>query len=442
MSTNTGLVIQEKSLTVAPSYSSEQIKLLADTIAKGCDENELRLFIEIAKLKRLDPFSGQIRPVKRWNSDLGRDAMVIQVGIDGYRSTAARTNEIAGIEDATFDSEEDAHPKWAKVTVYRWSNGEKIPYTATARWGEYVQKKRDGTPNSMWTRMPYLMLAKCAEALALRKAFPDVLAGMYTEEEMGQADNLEIDYQPVEKKTPVSRPKRASEKQAEQPKAETQPVQEAAKPKGDGTEVFGGVIQPPMRSGKENCQWMHVMTGQGAKLIVMSQEKVAQLGDDLRVGAYLTVKGLLNLSSNKVGPFYEVTAILENPPEAQDFVSQAETEEVIDAEFEEVPENMDAEPPEETPTIEGLKSAGMVTTASKLPTGKVIGLSRAKHIRITASINNKEKGTGFTDKAIEALLQTLNPPLEHLRDLPEHLEAEILRYANGESDGWKKLVGG
>ena len=75
MSTNTALAVQEKSLTVAPSYSSEQIKLLADTIAKGCDENELRLFIEIAKLKRLDPFSGQIRPVKRWNSDLGRDAM-------------------------------------------------------------------------------------------------------------------------------------------------------------------------------------------------------------------------------------------------------------------------------------------------------------------------------------------------------------------------------
>jgi len=94
------------------------------------------------------------------------------------------------------------------------------------------------------------------------------------------------------------------------------------------------------------------------------------------------------------------------------------------------------------PTLEGLKSAGLVTPASKLPTGKVIGLSRAKHIRIAASINNKEKGTGFTDKAIDALISTLNPPLEHLRDLPENLEPELLRYANGESDGWKKLIGG
>jgi len=263
---------------------------------------------------------------------------------------------------------------------------------------------------------------------------------------LGMLDEVEVqdateDYnqdQPPQR-APVSQPKRASEKQTEQPKAETQPVQEAAKPKGDGTEVFGGVIQPPMRSGKENCQWMHVMTGQGAKLIVMSQEKVAQLGDDLRVGAYLTVKGLLNLSSKKVGPFYEVTAILENPPEAQNFVSQAETEEVIDAEFEEVPENMDAEPPEETPTIEGLKSAGVVTTASNLPPKKTIGIKRAQRIYTIASQNAKT--TGLTEEKIKQLLAVLPTPLEHLRDLPVENEKDFERFASGEDTNWQKFIG-
>ena len=98
----------------------------------------------------MDPFSGQIRPVKRWDNEAQAYKMVIQTGIDGYRSSASRTDDMAGIEDATFNSEEEDHPKWAKVTVYRWSHGEKIPYSATARWSEYVQKKKDGTPNSMW----------------------------------------------------------------------------------------------------------------------------------------------------------------------------------------------------------------------------------------------------------------------------------------------------
>jgi len=251
----------------------------------------------------------------------------------------------------------------------------------------------------------------------------------------GEAEDYNQD-QPTGR-TPVSQPKRASEKQlTEAPKVD--PVktetQEPAKPKGDGTEVLGGVIQPPLKTGKENSQWMHLMTENGAKLIVVPQDKV---DDDMKPGAYLTVKAVKK-TSGKVGEFYEVQGVLENPPEAKQYVQE---EEVIDAEFEEV-ENLDAEPPEETPTIEGLKSAGMVTTASKLPTGKVIGLSRAKHIRITASINNKQKGTGFTDDVIAELLKTLDPPLEHLRDLPESLEPEMLKYANGESDGWKKIVGG
>jgi len=109
--------------------------------------------------------------------------MVIQTGIDGYRLTAARTRAHAGTDDAIFDSEDEDYPNKATTTVYRFVQGQRVPYTATARWSEYCQENGPG-----WKRMPYLMLAKCSEALALRKAFPAELSGLYTHEEMLQAE--------------------------------------------------------------------------------------------------------------------------------------------------------------------------------------------------------------------------------------------------------------
>ena len=465
MATNdTGLVLQEKALAVAPKFSSEQIKLLADTIAKGCDENELRLFIEIAKLKRLDPFAGQIRPVKRWNSDLGRNAMVIQVGIDGYRSTAARTNEIAGIDDAIFDSEDEDHPRWAKITVYRWSHGEKIPYTATARWGEYVQNKKDGTPNSMWSRMPFLMLAKCAEALALRKAFPDVLSGMYTEEEMGQADNPEPQGFATGK-APVQQPQRLSEKTAQSAsQGHTEPqttqtstppteiAQAAAQTQSNGLERIQGIIETA-KPGKRGTLWMNVAN----HLIVVNEDKV---DDSMLKGNYITIEGRKKVSQ-KIGDFYEVEKIYENPPEAEaaEVAWKLETEPVegavVDAEFEEVavkpedtatdftPENLDAEPPEggdpgPVPTIDAMKHTGVLTTANNLQTPKTIGLPRAKRLYTIAGINVKT--TGFTEDVIKTLLKKLNPPIEHLRELPVEHYALFEKYADGTDTDWKRFI--
>jgi phage recombination protein Bet len=146
----------------------------------------------VAKRSGLDPFSKQVHFVKRkvWNGAKKAydEVGTIQTGIDGYRAIAERTGTLAGIDDAVFDSEDKDHPNKATVTVHRFLNGTRIGFTASARWAEYAALDRDGNPAAMWKKMPYLMLAKCAEALALRKAFPNNLSGIYSNEEMAQAD--------------------------------------------------------------------------------------------------------------------------------------------------------------------------------------------------------------------------------------------------------------
>jgi len=188
----------EQSLTAG--ISREQIDLIKATVARGATDNELKLFLYTANRTQLDPLTKQIHFIKRrvYNSRTKQydEVGTIQTGIDGYRVVAAR-NGLAGIEDAIFDSEENNHPNKATVTVYRSVGGERVPFTASARWKEYAQTDKDGNPVAMWKKMPYLMLAKVAEALALRKAFPNDLSGLYTNEEMAQADAEQPQPEPV-----------------------------------------------------------------------------------------------------------------------------------------------------------------------------------------------------------------------------------------------------
>ncbi len=161
-------------------FSPQHIEMLRSTVAKGATDEQLRLFLLVAQRSGLDPFSRQIHFVKRGMSGM------IQTGIDGYRAIASRTGQHAGTDDALF-IDESGFPKSATVTVYRMIGGERCPFTATARWEEYKQEY-NGKLVGLWEKMPFQMLAKCAESLALRKAFPNELSGLYTHEEMAQAD--------------------------------------------------------------------------------------------------------------------------------------------------------------------------------------------------------------------------------------------------------------
>ena len=183
-----------KELATTPGdWSPDQVKLLKDTICRGSTDSEFMLFSHACKKTGLDPFMKQIHAVKRWDSNLKREAMSIQTGIDGYRLIADRSGRFAPGREPTFVYGKDGQLISATAYVKKQTqDGTWHEVSATAFYSEYVQTTKEGNPTSFWKKMPHGQLAKCAEALALRKAFPAELSGIYTAEEMQQADNVTI----------------------------------------------------------------------------------------------------------------------------------------------------------------------------------------------------------------------------------------------------------
>ena len=176
-----------ETLTTAPAqtptaYTAEQINLLRRTIAKDCTRDELALFIGQCKRTGLDPFARQIYAIKLD----GR--LSIQTSIDGFRLIAQRSGHYAGQLGPFWCGEAgqwrdvwpSGEPVAAKVGVLRRDFAE--PCWAVARVASYA---RD---TAIWRKMPDLMCAKVAEALALRRAFPQELSGLYTADELAQAN--------------------------------------------------------------------------------------------------------------------------------------------------------------------------------------------------------------------------------------------------------------
>ena len=185
------VTVTQQSLRIMQSFSNADLALIRATICKGATEPEFKLFINQSRTLGLNPLARQIFAVKRWDSSQHRETMMIQVSIDGFRLVAERTGKYAGQVGPFWCGEDgvwkdvwlsDRHPIAAKVGALR--NDFQEPCWGIARFNAYAQRKKEGGLTSMWEKMGDVMIAKCAESLALRKAFPQELSGVYTNDEM------------------------------------------------------------------------------------------------------------------------------------------------------------------------------------------------------------------------------------------------------------------
>jgi phage recombination protein Bet len=176
------------------TLKADEIEMLKQTVAKGASDEEFKLFMLICRKHRLDPFTKQVYCVI-WPTENGRShEMVIITGINGYRMMAARDHKnFAGTSkpEFTWPSPAEKTPKGRRIpetaTVHAYVTGEVSPKgSATVYWEEFAPADLTAKRSDFWNRMPKHMLAKCAEAHALRKAFPD-LSDIFTEEEISQS---------------------------------------------------------------------------------------------------------------------------------------------------------------------------------------------------------------------------------------------------------------
>jgi len=192
-------------MTLPALYEGKNLDLIRRTVAKDCNDSELDQFIHICRAVNLDPLRRQIYAFV-FNKDKPQwRQMTVVTAIGGYRAIAARTGDYRPDDDQTrfvydADLKGPTNPLGimsATVTVYKFAHGEWHAAVGEAFWDEYVPL-RDGVIDSKktgWVKMPRIMLAKCAEAQALRKAWPDDFAGVEIEEEI---DRRMIDITPSE----------------------------------------------------------------------------------------------------------------------------------------------------------------------------------------------------------------------------------------------------
>jgi phage recombination protein Bet len=212
-----------------PSLTMNEVELmgvLRSSLYPGAKDESIKMVIGWCRAQQKDPMKRPVHIVPMSVKKPGTDAYewrdVLMPGIGDYRTDAARTGVYAGIDEAVFGADATKElggvtitfPEWCEVTVYRVVGGQRCPFSSgKIRWLEtYATAKKDtAAPNSMWRKRPYGQIEKCAEAMALRRAFPEVGAQPTAEEMEGRVIDPEAIEGEVVGKAVVEPPRSKSE---------------------------------------------------------------------------------------------------------------------------------------------------------------------------------------------------------------------------------------
>jgi phage recombination protein Bet len=187
----------------------ELIEVLRNSLYPGAQDDSIKMIIGYCRASGLDPMQKPAHIVPIWDSKAGKMRDVVMPGIGLYRTQAARSGNYAGVTEPEFGPDvieslggvEITYPAWCKVIVKRaLANGAIVEFAAVERWKENYAvrggKDRSIAPNAMWQKRPYGQIAKCAEAQALRKAFPEFGSAPTAEEMEGKEIYQERDITP------------------------------------------------------------------------------------------------------------------------------------------------------------------------------------------------------------------------------------------------------
>ncbi len=204
-------------LTTTKQNEQELIAVLQSSLYPGAAIGSVQMVLNYCVAAGLDPMQKPVHIVPIWDAKAKQMRDVIMPGIGLYRTQAARSGNYAGVSDAEYGPDvtekigggEITYPAWCKVSVKRLlPNGQVAEFSATERWKEnYAVKggqEKSIAPNAMWMKRPYGQVAKCAEAQALRKAFPEFGSAATADEMEGKEMEgvVELDITPA-KQEPV-----------------------------------------------------------------------------------------------------------------------------------------------------------------------------------------------------------------------------------------------
>jgi len=189
------LVTQERNALALPE--EELLRVLSSSLYPGANPDSIRMVLGYCRATRLDPMQKPVHIVPMWDAKQKTMRDVTMPGIGLYRIQAARTGEHVGTDEPVFGPLIDLKfgdnvvqvPEWCRVTVYRLIGGQPRAFTATEFWMEnYATASKDTiAPNTMWKKRARGQIAKCAEAQALRKGFPEVGSQPTAEEMEGKS---------------------------------------------------------------------------------------------------------------------------------------------------------------------------------------------------------------------------------------------------------------